>query len=517
MDGSNYGGSNYGGSAYGGSAFGGSAYGGSAATIEIVPDNGRHQSSKLGKSRQWLVNLLIIGIPILLCVFLVIILMYVPDMTQPAPPYTRCIPSEESDSSKLTATLKKIQTEFFRRLYPDKIYLNPGATPEEIRSIFRPWDPNPSAIKFKTDEAGKLLKELKSLKIDSTLLKIRERKAVHVAKAILLNNFAWAPYGQDYYAGDWMFGPDMFCWQQICFVFVDLGAVISHFKPRNASELQKLDQLFDAVNRTFEGYIDNLDLGVRSGYVRSKETCKVGIHNLKYSAYRNIALENETGVYKEAFSSIVLSPDYFDELSKSDKKEWEDKHGEDVLAYFNRSLVTKIGRPAVKMLRYIEGEHLDRCAPETVASGLEKLPLTYGYNKDGAANTSIVATKELPTGEKLVGTNTYKSLMRYYTTFDITPEQLREKSEQRLEKLLKQAVELAKEYTGIKNNNTAIERFIQEVQGEDMYFNDKPFPAKESGNEAFINCYDKKSAEASCPERFKAMNAWIANTEKASN
>ncbi len=78
-------------------------------------------------------------------------------------------------------------------------------------------------------------------------------------------------------------------------------------------------------------------------------------------------------------------------------------------------------------------------------------------------------------------------------------------------------MELAKEYTGIKNNNTAIERFIQEVQGEDMYFNDKPFPAKESGNEAFINCYDTKSAEASCPERFKAMNAWIANTEKASN
>ncbi len=91
-------------------------------------------------------------------------------------------------------------------------------------------------------------------------------------------------------------------------------------------------------------------------------------------------------------------------------------------------------------IRYVEGEHLDRCAPETVASGLEKLPLTYGYNKDGSANTSIEATKELPTGEKLVGTNTYKSLMRFYTTFDITPEQLREKSEQRLENLLEQVI-----------------------------------------------------------------------------
>lgn len=274
----------------------GSNYGaGSAATVGIVPDYDRYQSSKLRKSRQWLVNLLIIGIPILLCVILVIILMFVPDMTRPGQPYTRCIPSTESNSSKLTATLKKIQTEFYRRLYPDKIYLKPGVTPEEIRSIFRPWDPSPSAIKFKTEEAGKLLEELKSLKINTTLLKIRERKALHVAKAILLNNFAWAPYGQNYYAGDWMFGPDMFCWQQICGVLLDLSAVMEHFKPHNASELQKLDQLFDDVNRTFERYIDNLDLGVRTGYVRSKETCKLVVHNLKYVAYRNIALENETG------------------------------------------------------------------------------------------------------------------------------------------------------------------------------------------------------------------------------
>lgn len=83
---------------------------------------------------------------------------------------------------------------------------------------------------------------------------------------------------------------------------------------------------------------------------------------------------------------------------------------------------------------------MDRCAPETVASGLEKLPLTYGYNKDGSANTSIVATKELPTGEKLEGKNTYKSLMRFFTTFDITPEQLREKCKERLEILLKQVI-----------------------------------------------------------------------------
>lgn len=269
---------------------------GSVSTIGVSPIYyNTHQSGKLGKSRQWLVNLLIIGIPILLCAILVIILMFVPDMKTSEPPNTQCLPSAESDSSKLTATLKKIQTEFYNRLYPDKIYAKPGVTSEEIRSVYRPWDPSPNAIKFRTDEAAKLLEELNSLKINTTLLKIRERKAVHVAKAILLNNFGWAPYGQNYYVGDWLFGPDFFCWQPICMVLLDFNAVISTFKPRNATELKKLDQLFDQLNYTFERYVENLKLGVLTGYVRPKEACYGGLHTFHYSIYRNIALENETG------------------------------------------------------------------------------------------------------------------------------------------------------------------------------------------------------------------------------
>jgi len=487
---------------------------GSASTIGMAPNYyNSHQSGKLGKSRQWLVNLLIIGIPILLCAILVIILMFVPDMKAPEPPNTQCLPSAESDSSKLTATLKKIQTEFYNRLYPEKIYSKPGVTPEEIRSVYRPWDPSPNTIKFKTDEAAKLLKELKDLKINTTLLKIRERKAVHVAKAILLNNFGWAPYGQNYYGGDWMFGPDFFCWQPICTVLLDFGAVIETFKPHNTSELKKLDQLFNQVNHTFERYIANLELGVLTGYVRPKKACVGGLHNFHYVAYRNIALENETGVYKEAFSNVILKEDFFEELSKDDKEDWKDKHGEEVMSYFNQSLITKIGRPALKMLRYVEGEHLQQCAPETVASGLQKLPLSYGY-KDELADTSIVTTKELPTGEQLEGKNTYKSLMRFFTTFDITPEVLREKAQKRLDELLPQAVQLAKDYTGFKNNVSAIDEFSIEFQAQDKYFNDKSFPANESGDEAFIKCNDIKSAEAYCPKRYKAMKAWIDNTEK---
>lgn len=48
-----------------------------------------------------------------------------------------------------------------------------------------------------------------------------------------------------------------------------------------------------------------------------------------------------------------------------------------------------------------------------------------------------------------------------------------------------------------------------------MYFNDQPFPNNETGKEAFVKCNDLKSAEAYCPKRYKAMKAWIENTDKA--
>ena len=78
-------------------------------------------------------------------------------------------------------------------------------------------------------------------------------------------------------------------------------------------------------------------------------------------------------------------------------------------------------------------------------------------------------------------------------------------------------MKLAQDYTGISNNITAINEFKKEMQSQKMYFNDKPFPDNETGKEAFIKCYDNPSAEAYCPKRYKAMQAWIKNSREASN
>ena len=53
------------------------------------------------------------------------------------------------------------------------------------------------------------------------------------------------------------------------------------------------------------------------------------------------------------FATTIGSTAFHDKLSEDDKKTWEEEKGEDVLAYFNSSLLTYIGKPALKMLRYL--------------------------------------------------------------------------------------------------------------------------------------------------------------------
>lgn len=53
------------------------------------------------------------------------------------------------------------------------------------------------------------------------------------------------------------------------------------------------------------------------------------------------------------FSKTIQSSAFFDQLSKDDNKTWKDEKGQEVLTYFNRSILTYIGKPALKMLRFV--------------------------------------------------------------------------------------------------------------------------------------------------------------------
>ena len=264
----------------------------SGNAVAITPSYG---SKKSKSPRHWLAVLLIVLIPLLLCFILVMIFVFAADIP-PSEPYTSpCLASTEANRTNLTYVLKRIHRQYFFELRPELIYQMARVTPEDIRMHFRPYDPSPNATKNRTDDAMTLRRELNALNFNTTLLKLRERKAVHVARAILENNLGWAPYAQDYYSGDWLLSPDMFCWQPVCSVFQHLNNVFDHFKPRNMTELERLKELFEVYNRTFNRYVENWKLGARTGYVRPHKACQAGLFIIKYQAYRGMTLKNESG------------------------------------------------------------------------------------------------------------------------------------------------------------------------------------------------------------------------------
>jgi len=79
-----------------------------------------------------------------------------------------------------------------------------------------------------------------------------------------------------------------------------------------------------------------------------------------------------------------------------------------------------------------------------------------------------------------------------------------------------QAKELAKRYTEVEDENTAVFRFKEVLRSRDMFFNDAAFPANESGEEAFMKCADEQGARVFCPTRWRALQKWINSTKHVS-
>ena len=79
-----------------------------------------------------------------------------------------------------------------------------------------------------------------------------------------------------------------------------------------------------------------------------------------------------------------------------------------------------------------------------------------------------------------------------------------------------QAKDLAKQYTGIEDVNTAVSEFRKILQSRSMFFNDAGFPANESGDEAFMKCVDAEGAGAFCPVRWRSLQKWINYTKEVS-
>lgn len=188
--------------------------------------------------------------------------------------------------------LQKVQDSYYR-LHPNKIAYKPGVTPSEIREKYRSYDPSPNNIKLITDEAWALLDEINKKNFEAHRLKPRERKALAQVKHYLQHVFG-NPFDVNYYAGDFLMGPNLWCWQPLCDTPYEIKKSLQYFQPNTTKDLENLQGKLAEIKKTFVQYRNNMEYGVLVGMVRSVEECKAGINGLT-SYFREISIKGAKG------------------------------------------------------------------------------------------------------------------------------------------------------------------------------------------------------------------------------
>ena len=204
----------------------------------------------------------------------------------------RCSYSNEAVRGGLDTFLQKVQDSYYR-LHPNRIASKAGVSPSEIREKYRSYDPSPNNIKLVTDEALALLEEINMKNFELHKLKPREKKALSQVKHYLQHVFG-NPYDVNYYAGDFLMGPNLWCWQPLCDTSYEIQYSLYHFKPNTTKDLENLRMKLIEIKETFFQYRKNLEYGVLVGMVRSVEQCKAGINGLT-SYFRQIAIKGAKG------------------------------------------------------------------------------------------------------------------------------------------------------------------------------------------------------------------------------
>lgn len=176
----------------------------------------------------------------------------------------------------------------------------------------------------------------------------------------------------------------------------------------------------------------NVQLGVKSGMVRTVIDCQAGVDALK-EKYRNLSLANSAeGVLTEWFAKRYLNANYLVNLSKGVDDKWTKHHnGKNANASLKEALKKGVGQPFLDLINYLDNEHKNHCLPNDLASGLSNLPVDYVYD-NLVPDKGKPTTKKLPTGEPLNGTESYRLIVSYFTTTDISPEKIYEEGEKQL-------------------------------------------------------------------------------------
>ena len=192
------------------------------------------------------------------------------------------------------------------------------------------------------------------------------------------------------------------------------------------------------------------------------------------------------------------------------QNKWLADNGESIRREIDSTLIKYVGEPLNTLLDFLKNEHRLYCVPSNISSGLATLPLDYVY-KNGI-RTSNRTTRKLPFGEPLSGKKAYQSILYYFTTNNLTAEEIHRIGNEQLHVLYPEAKKIAINYFG-KNENKSVISFKQKLNNQSSYFNDAPFPTNESNDEAFTNCSSLEKAKIFCPKRYEAFEKWSSFVE----
>lgn len=211
---------------------------------------------------------------------------------------TACNYSDEAQRVGLEAFLRKVKSTYYK-MNPNNVVYDPDSTPKSIRRDFSPYNAHPNAIRDRTDAAKALCREANKLhkNADGNKLKPRERKAIAQVKHFLQSNFG-APYDENYYAGDWLLGPNTFCWQPICNVGGDLQAHFTYkewgIQPKTVDDVNFVIDRLKRLKNSLMQYIKNMKYGIKAGFVRSEEDCQYGLYSIQ-RAYLKVSQAGPNG------------------------------------------------------------------------------------------------------------------------------------------------------------------------------------------------------------------------------
>ena len=204
----------------------------------------------------------------------------------------RCSYSEEAKRSGLVAFLQRVQDKTFE-VQPFLIAQKPKVSALEVQQKYKVYDPSPQNLRNVTDTAKNLLEDLNKMVIQEKELKSRERKVLAQLRHYLKHVFG-TPFDGDYYFGDFLLGPNVFCWQPICTVGSSLEKSLPFFKPSDTRGLEILMEKLGEVKKTFQTYTNNLRYGVEAGMIRSIEECRSGVDTIQRTYY-HIAISGPKG------------------------------------------------------------------------------------------------------------------------------------------------------------------------------------------------------------------------------